>query len=115
MKINDKVYKRKVKKLEKYIARTLPNETLKEFKSNTPIDTGNARRHTKIKSKRRTGFKVVGEYPYSGVIDEGLYPSPPKSGTGKTRGGYSTQSLKGIVKPTLKWLQKKIDKFIRRI
>lgn len=115
LKINDKVYKRKVKKLERFVANRLPKETLKEYKDNTPIDGGNARRKTKITKKRRTGFTILANYVYSGVIDQGKYPNPPKAGTGKTRGGYSTQSPNGMGKPTLEFIQKAIAKYIRSI
>ena len=115
LKINDKVYKRKVKKLEKFVANRLPKETLQEYKDNTPIDGGNARRNTKITKRRRTGFTILANYNYSGVIDQGKYPNPPKAGTGKTRGGFSTQAPKGMGEPTMKFLRKKIEKFIRSI
>jgi hypothetical protein len=115
LKVNDKIYKRKIKKLERYIARRLPEETLNEFKENTPIDRGFARRNTKIKNKSKRGFTIIGDYNYSGVIDRGKYPNPPANGTGKTRGGYSTQSPKGMTKPTMDMIRKKIKKFIGRL
>ena len=92
LKVNDKIYKRKIKKLQRYVANRLPKETLKEFKENTPRDKGNARRNTKLIKRTTRGFTIKGDYPYSGVIDRGEYPNPPKQGTGKTRGGYSTQA-----------------------
>lgn len=115
IKVNDKVYKRKIKKLERYIANRLPKETLNEFKNNTPVDRGNARRKTRIKDKSKRGFTIIGDYDYSGVIDQGKYPNPPAKGTGKTRGGYSTQSPKGMSEPTMNMIRKKIRKFIGRL
>jgi hypothetical protein len=115
LRINDKVYKKKIKKLEKFVANRLPKLTLDEYKQNTPIDGGNARRNTKITKKRRTGFTILANYAYSGVIDQGKYPNPPKAGTGKTKGGYSTQALKGMGDPTLKFIERTVKKYIRSI
>lgn len=114
MKINDKIYRKKIKQLEKYVNRRLPSETLSEFKANTPRDKGSARRNTKLK-KKRNEFTIIGDYDYSGVLDRGLYPDPPKAGKGKTRGGYSTQAPKGMVDPTLKFVEKQVKAFIKRI
>jgi len=115
LKINDKIYKRKVKKLERYVRTRLPKETLSEFKSLTPKDSGNARRNTKVTNRTKKGFTVIGDYNYSGVIDQGMYPFPPKAGTGKTSGGYSTQSPKGMTGPTEKWLKRTLTDFIKRL
>jgi len=115
LRINDKVYKRRIKKLERYVANRLPKITLAEYKANTPKDGGNARRKTKITKKRRTGFTILANYDYSGVIDQGKYPNPPKVSTGKTRGGYSTQSPNGMGKPTVKFIEKAVAKYIRSI
>lgn len=38
---------------------------------------------------------IQNNLPYSGTIDDGLYPNPPKSGD-KTQGGYSKQAPRGI-------------------
>lgn len=38
--------------------------------------------------------------PYIRVLEYGLYPNPPKKGTGKTIGGYSTQAPAGMVRVT---------------
>ena len=35
------------------------------------------------------------------VLEYGLYPNPPKSGTGKTSGGYSKLAPQGMVRVTL--------------
>lgn len=115
LKINDKIYRKKIKKLERFVANRLPNETLQEYKNNTPKDRGNARRNTKITRRTKRGFTILADYEYSGVIDQGKYPNPPKAGTGKTRGGYSTQAPKGMGEPTTKFLRSRIKKYIRSI
>ena len=113
MKINDKVYKRRIKKLKRFVKTQLPRMALKEFKDNTPIDKGGARRNTKLRTNRN-GFKITGNYPYSGVLDRGEYPKNPIKRTGKTRNGYSTQAPKGMVEPTIKFLDKQVKDFIKR-
>jgi hypothetical protein len=114
MKINDKIYRRKMKKLQRFVKTRLPQETLKEFKRLTPIDKGNARRSTKLK-KRDRGFEVIGDYDYSGVIDRGEYPRNPVKRTGKTANGYSTQALKGMTEPTSDFVDKEVRDFIKRL
>lgn len=102
------------KKILRFAKNKLPKLMLEEFKKNTPRgQTGNAKRNTKLK-KKRNGFEILGDYNYSGVIDRGEYPNPPKQGTGKTRGGYSTQAPKGMVDPTLDYGNKKFAEYIRR-
>jgi hypothetical protein len=112
-KVNDKIYRKRIKALEKFVKRHLPRKALKEFKKQTPIDGGYARRNTKL-SVNSKGFKITGDYPYSGVIDRGLYPNPPKEGTGKTKDGYSTQAPKGMVEPTLDFVDDSVRDFVRR-
>ena len=99
-------------------------EVLKEFKRVTPRGDstltsrgGNAKRNTKLVSKGRFDFEVTGDYDYSGVIDEGLYPKTPKTGN-KTRNGYSKKNLrlaspnKGLIDPTSKHATKLFKRFI---
>lgn len=114
LKVNDKIYRRRIKKLQKYVKTRLPKMSLKEFQDNTPVDKGYARRNTKLTMKN-DGFKITGDYDYSGVIDRGEYPKNPVSQTGKTRNGFSTQSPKGMTEPTLDFVDKEIRKFIKRI
>lgn len=114
MQVNDKIYRKKVKKLEKFVKRRLGRLALDEFKNNTPKDKGYAKRNTKLKRKNK-GFDIVGDYNYSGVIDRGEYPVNPVSGTGKTIRGYSTQSPQGMTTPTGKFVDKAIRDFIKRI
>ena len=39
---------------------------------------------------------IQNNLPYAGVIDDGLYPKPPKKRDGKTKNGYSKQAPRGI-------------------
>ena len=114
MKINNRVYRKKIKKLQKYAKTRLPRDTLKFFKDATPIDGGNARRNTRL-TKKRDGFSISGDYDYSGVIDRGEYPKNPITKTGKTIRGYSTQSPRGMTIPAGKFVEKEVRNFIKRI
>lgn len=113
MKVNDRRYKKATKRLAKFIKRRLPKSVLEEFKKNTPRDKGNARRKT-TKKRISGGFIIEGNYEYSGVLDRGMFPNPPKEGTGKTRNGFSTQAPKGMIEPTVKTMEKEIKDFIKR-
>jgi len=98
-----------MRKIEGYVNKTMPRVALQEYKKNTPKDSGNARRKTK-----RRNNEIIGDYPYSGVLDDGLFPNPPKAGTGKTTQGYSTQAKQGMAKPTIKELTKQFNAFVRK-
>lgn len=123
VKLDDRRLKKNLKKAKRYLTRRngLPREVLNEWKRVTPRgETGKARRSNKI---RRTGkgYVIIGNYPYSGVIDRGEYPNPPKKGTGKTRDGYSKDNLrrarphKGLVEPSIEFAKDKFKKFLRRL
>ena len=49
------------------------------------------------------------------MLDDGLFPNPPKNGTGKTVLGYSTQAKKGMATPTIKELTKQFSAFVRKV
>ena len=107
--VDDSAFIDQVDSITDYINNKLVDEMLKEYKKNTPIAGGNARRNT-IKKKT----SVVGNYGYAGVLDDGLFPNPPKAGIGKTRNGYSTQAPKGMAEPTLDYVEEQLEKFIKR-
>jgi len=112
LKINQRKFKKNIRKARRILENELPRETLAEAKRNTPRDGGNARRNTKlIKDKAGRGFQVISDYNYADVIDNGEYGKPPGSANGpKTRGGYSTQSPEGIYEPT----KQHVEKYLRR-
>lgn len=70
----------------------LPKEAHQEFVKNTPIRTGNARRHTTL-----NGDTIKAKYPYAQKLDE----------------GYSKQSPNGMVKPTVDYIKKRIREIVR--
>lgn len=78
----------------------------------TPVDTGNLRgswscgtspapmdADFSVKAGQR--FHIVNYMPYAPVVEFGLYPNPPKGGTGKTANGFSTQAPQGMVRVTV--------------
>jgi hypothetical protein len=70
----------------------VPDEAYKVFVKNTPVRTGNARRKTKLENKQ----KIVAEYPYAKRLDE----------------GYSKQSPKGMIEPTMNFIRKRIKQIL---
>jgi inosine-uridine nucleoside N-ribohydrolase len=70
----------------------LPDEAYDVFVKNTPIRTGNARSKTKLQNKK----KIVANYPYAQRLDQ----------------GYSKQSPKGMVEPTMNFIRKRIKQIL---
>ena len=74
--LDDRKFKKNMKKLKRYVTKRsgLPMEAFKEWKRVTPRgQTGKAKRSNKLRRTSR-GYTISGEYNYSGVIDQGLYP-----------------------------------------
>lgn len=69
----------------------VPDEAYKVFVSNTPVRSGNARRKTKLRKD-----SIEANYPYAKRLDE----------------GYSKQSPKGMVEPTLQFIRKRIKQIV---
>jgi hypothetical protein len=65
----------------------LPQDAYKHFVSITPIDSGNARRSTRLQNKT-----IQANYPYARRLDE----------------GWSKQAKNGMVKPTQEFIKKRI-------
>ena len=79
----------------------LPQEAYAEFVKNTPYKTGNAKKSTKLKGKT-----IEANYDYAGVLDKGRHMT--KRGM---RG--SDQAPEGMTKPTLKYLNKRLNQIIQ--
>jgi hypothetical protein len=71
----------------------LPAEAFEVFVENTPVQTGNARRRTRIQ-----GRTIRAQYQYAAVLDKGA----------------SRQSPQGMIKPTLAWLRREYPKQFRK-
>ena len=69
--------------------RNIAEHAIEIFKEVTPIDTGNARRSTKLSSNA-----VEADYPYAQVLNDGRRPT-----TRGMRG--SKQAPEGMTKPTI--------------
>lgn len=76
----------------------MPDEVMKDaynfYKNITPVRNGNAKRNTLYKNK-----KITSRYPYAGALDE----------------GWSKQAPDGMSEPTIKQLDKIVEKYIERI
>jgi hypothetical protein len=80
----------------KYIKEKLTPENLAKvayptFLKSTPIDTGNARKHTSV-----VGNELRAEYPYALRLNR----------------GWSNQAPNGMVKPTMEYIRKYINSII---
>jgi hypothetical protein len=71
----------------------LPAAAFEVFVENTPVQTGNARRRTRIQ-----GNTIRANYPYAQPLDQGT----------------SRQSPQGMIKPTLAWLRRAYPKQFRK-
>lgn len=111
--IDSSAFDRDLREISHYIRNDLATKSHREYVKNTPVDRGNARRKTRLFTSKY-GFEIRADYDYARVLDEGLYPDPPKLGTGKTKRGYSTQAPKGMSRPTLEFIEKDISNYIRK-
>ena len=97
-----------LERIQTQLMRKLPKKGLAYLKSVTPVDSGNAKRKTKLVR----GHTIKMDYPYADVIDEGKYGTgilrdPKRRHKAKvTRKGYSKQAPKGLTGPTTKYLNK---------
>lgn len=71
----------------------LPEDAYKVFVKETPIRSGNARSRTKLKNNKKT---IDANYPYAQRLDE----------------GYSKQSPKGMVEPTMDYIAEEFIKIM---
>ena len=112
IKLDSRAFEKDLKDVERFVTKVLPKNAHKEYESNTPKQSGNARRKTALR-KNRNGFEIQANYDYARVLDEGLYPNPPKQGTGKTIAGYSTQAPRGMSDPTIDYIEQSLEDYLR--
>ena len=108
---------RKIKRLEKWLDKTYPDLVYKRFVKLTPKDTGYAQAHTAIK-RDTNSFSIVAEKDYrdyAKVLDQGKYPKSPRGGKNKTTNGFSKQAPEGMSKPTKKYADKILKRYLRRL
>jgi len=71
----------------------VPKAAVTEYQKLTPVKSGNARKRTTLQ-----GNTIKANYPYAQRLDE----------------GYSKQAPQGMTKPWEQWLQKYLDKIMKR-
>ena len=86
IKIDDKI-QRMTRQIKRDLAK-YPQEAEAEYKSLTPVRSGNARRNTNL----RGTDKIVANYPYAERLDN----------------GYSKQAPRGMSIPFEKWVRQKV-------
>lgn len=99
---NSDKFKKKMDKLSLLKSNVTP-KMYKDFLDNTPKDTGNAKRNTKL-----VNYIITAKYMYAKVLNDG------RRMTNKGMKG-STQSPDGMVKPTVARIPKWIKDYIRSI
>lgn len=76
----------------------MPDDVMKSafkfYKKETPKKSGNARNKTTLR-----GDKIRSGYPYAGRLDE----------------GWSKQSPDGMTEPTIEYMEKEVDRQVRKI
>lgn len=102
LKININNIDRKLKQLDQQLQK-LPDEAYQEFRNATPIRSGNARSKTRLR-----GDTIRADYPYAGVLNKGRH---------MTRRGMrgSDQAPEGMVKPTIRFIIKRVRQLVRGI
>ena len=77
---------RELKSIQQRLKR-YPAEATDKFRALTPIRSGNARRHTNLRSEH-----IIADYPYAERLDK----------------GWSKQAPQGMVKPFDVWVKQKL-------
>ena len=95
MKVNSRIFEKRMKKLSK-----IPDETMVKsypfLRNKTPVRSGNARNRTKLNKSTNT---IKSNYGYAGKLDE----------------GFSQQAPKGFTDPTIDFMDKTVDQLLGRV
>lgn len=91
IKVDSKKVERQFRKISKALS-MLTVEAHSEFVKNTPKKTGNARNKTRVR-----GNEIQANYNYASTLDK----------------GKSKQAPQGMTKPTLEFIERKIDRIIK--
>ena len=75
---------------------TVMRKAYKYFKAETPIDSGNARRRTRLQNNKTV---IYANYPYAGRLDD----------------GWSKQSRDGMTEPTIDFIEDEVRRQLNRI
>lgn len=101
MKFDATRYKQTLGNLVKLKMAVMPT-VYQEFLKNTPVDTGNARRNTRLNK-----LDIEANYAYAGVLDAGR-----GFRDGQMRG--STQAPNGMTQPALTVMDKEVAKYLAK-
>lgn len=93
IKFDMSILTQKLKKASK-VASEVIKPAYRYFLVSTPIRTGYARSHTRLKDK-----SILAKYPYAKKLDE----------------GYSKQAPDGMVQPTVDEINRLVQKYIKKI
>ncbi|MDP8184406.1 HK97 gp10 family phage protein [Phocoenobacter skyensis] len=112
--------------------RKIALQTYTKVQKRTPVDSGELRKSWTIsinalptsfngnpadigRAKFGDTIYIATDKPYATMLEYGLYPNPPKNPTGKTKGGYSIQAPKGMVRisiaETTTWFNSNAGRF----
>ena len=80
-----------------------PKEVHQQFVKVTPVDTGNARRRTRLTA----GNRIHAAYPYAQVLDRGRHVT-----NRGVRG--SKQAPRGMSRPVKAWAQRRFRQILRK-
>lgn len=75
----------------RFLKEQLPKETYREWVSNTPVDTGNARRRTRLNNNT-----INADYDYAVPLDK----------------GHSKQARRGMNQPTWEWFKRRVSQIL---
>lgn len=76
----------------KIAVKDLHKDAHEVFVDQTPVDTGNARSKTRLQ-----GSTIIADYAYAQRLDQ----------------GYSKQSPRGMVEPTVKWIEDELNRRLK--
>jgi len=94
IKVDNSVLEARLRKQQQALSK-LPKDSLAQFKSLTPVRSGNARSKTVLSGNNS---KIIGNYNYATRLDQGA----------------SRQAPKGMVGPFTEWFKKELKKITGR-
>lgn len=77
-------------------------ELYEKIRTKTPVDHGELRQSWVFNKIDDDTYIISTDKPYAWVLEYGMYPNPPKSPTGKTKGGFSVKAPNGFVRISIK-------------
>ena len=92
--LNKKKLEAKLRKMSEVKSDVMP-KAYAFFKEQTPVNTGNAKRKTRLDSK----LDIVANYPYAKRLDE----------------GYSRQAPQGMSDPTIDKIIELVNRYLKKI